>query len=424
MNRSVSRVVVLVQIVLLLSVAPMVFAGGGQEEEEQREITILTWNLPHYEDAIMGWIEEFEEETGATATWIDRKGGDLPTYYQTQLQSGSAPDIVDLQSVLWYEYADEGILMDMSPYLEEEPEVEERFTPSFFEAAGAFQGGHYMLPLYTPSSLLFYNKPLFEEVGLSGPPETLEEFESYIETLQDSGNDGFITLNFDWLYWPLFRAAGVEILNEEGTQAAFNTPEAVAVLDQLAEYTDNGAIPEVSWTGRWKEPNDAFGAGGVGMHHAHTTAYRAFSSNSDWTSPETVGIAPFPGNWSVPNYHGLGITSTTEHPDLAWEFVKIATSDKWAENLVRTLGSLSGNSDADQAVLNDDEFAEENPVLVRMFEAQLDPDLELTGMTQNANDSEIKDAVYRNLQKALFGDVSAEQALSDAEESVNDILAD
>ena len=104
------------------------------------------------------------------------------------------------------------------------------------------------------------------------------------------------------------------------------------------------------------------------MHHAHTTAIRAFSSESDWTAPDTVGIDHFPGGWSVPNYHGLGITSTTEHPDLAWEFVKIATNDRWAENLVRTLGTLSGNAAADQAVLNDDEFAEENPLLARTFE--------------------------------------------------------
>jgi hypothetical protein len=31
--------------------------------------------------------------------------------------------------------------------------------------------------------------------------------------------------------------------------------------------------------------------------------------------------------------------------------------------------------------------------------------------------------VYRNLQKAIFGEVSAEKALADAEKAVNDILS-
>lgn len=424
MQKPRSRVFVLLLAVLILS-THTIFAGGEQEnEEEVPTITFLTWNLPHYEDAIMGWIEDFEEETGAKAVWIDRKGSELPTYYQTQLAAGTAPDIVEIQSVLWYEYAAEGIFMPLTPYLEAEPEVQERFTPAFFDAASLYDGDYYMLPTYTPSSLLFYNKPLFDDHGLSGPPETLEELLEYTQTIHDGGDAGFITLNFDWLYWPLFRAAGVEILNDSKTRAAFNTPAAVEVLEQLAALTRNGAIPEVAWTGRWAEPNSAFGAGGIGMHHGHTPLLRSFMSTSEWANEDTVGIDLFPGGWSVPNYHGFGITSTTEHPDLAWRFIEIATNDMWAETLVRTLGSLSGNAAADRAVLNDDEFREENPLLVEMFETQLSDELRLTGTTNVAEDAEIKEAVYANLERALFGEVSAAEALAAAERQVNDILED
>ncbi|MFW5786301.1 MAG: ABC transporter substrate-binding protein [bacterium] len=426
MSRTRSRFVfLLLAAALVFAAGQAVWAGGGQEaEEEVPTITFLTWNLPHYEDAIMGWIEDFEEETGAKAVWIDRKGDELPTYYQTQLAAGTAPDIVEIQSVLWYEYAAEEIFMPITSYLEEEPEVKERFTPAFFDAASLYQGEYYMLPTYTPSSLLFYNKPIFEENGLSGAPETLEELLEYTRTIHENGDAGFISLNFDWLYWPLFRAAGVEILNDDQTAAAFNTPAAVEVLEQLAELTESGAIPEVAWTGRWAEPNGAFGAGGIGMHHGHTPLLRSFMSQSDWATTETVGIDLFPGGWSVPNYHGFGITSTTEHPDLAWRFIEIATNDMWAETLVRTLGTLSGNAAADQAVLDDEEFREENPLLVEMFETQLSDELRLTGTTNVAEDAEIKEAVYSNLERALFGEISASRALSEAESAVNDILAD
>ncbi len=418
----------LVLLVLLLSCSMSVWAGGGQEEKEKEEeqptITFLTWNLPHYEDAIMGWIEDFEEETGAKAVWIDRKGSELATYYQTQLAAGTAPDVVEIQSVLWYEYAAKGIFMPLTSYLEQEPEVKERFTPNFFDAASLYDGEYYMLPTYTPSSLLFYNKLVFDKHGIDGPPETLEELLEITKKIHDGGDAGFITLNFDWLYWPLFRAAGVEILNDAKTKAAFNTPAAVEVLEKLAALTQSGAIPEVAWTGRWNEPNSAFGAGGIGMHHGHTPLLRSFMSASDWANPDTVGIDLFPGGWSVPNYHGFGITSTTEHPDLAWRFIEIATNDKWAETLVRTLGSLSGNANADKAVLNDEEFRKENPLLVKMFETQLSDELKLTGTTNVSEDAQIKDAVYTNMEKALFGKISAEKALSAAEKQVNKILAD
>jgi ABC-type glycerol-3-phosphate transport system substrate-binding protein len=418
------KVAALALVLLLLVGLQGLWAGGGQAKPTVKEISFLTWNLPHYEDAIMGWVADFEAEfPNAKAKWIDRKGSELPTYFQTQLAAGTAPDIIEIQSVLWYEYADEGILMPLTPYLSKEPAIKDRFTPSFFEAASRFGDDYYLLPTYTPSSLLFMNKPMFAAAGLSGAPQTEEQLLSYAEKLTSGQNAGFITLNFDWLYWPLFRANGVEILTADKSKAAFNTPAAVAVLKNLTKLTKSGAIPGVAWTGRWAEPNGAFGAGGIGMHHAHTPALNSFMSQSDWANNDTVGIDTFPGGWSVPNYHGMGIVSTTKQADLAWEFIKIVTNDKWAENLVRVLGPLSGNAAADRAVINDAQFAKEQPLVVKMFETQLSPKLKLTGLTNIAEDAQVKDAVYRNLQKAIFGEVSAEKALADAEKAVNDILS-
>jgi ABC-type glycerol-3-phosphate transport system substrate-binding protein len=372
----------------------------------------------------MGWIADFEAANpNAKAKWLDRKGSELPTYFQTQLAAGTAPDVVHIQSILWYEYADKNILIKLTPYLEKEPDVKARYTPSFFEAASRFQDDYYMLPVFTPSSLLFMNKPMFADAGLSGAPQTVQELFSYTEKLTSGENSGFITLNFDWLYWPLFRANGVEILTSDRTKAAFNTPAAVEVLEELHRLTDMGAIPGVAWTGRWVEPNGAFGAGGIGMHHGHTPVLKSSMSQSEWANEDTVGIDTFPGGWSVPNYHSMGIVSTTKYPDLAWDFIKIVTDDKWAENFGRFWGILSGNADADQAMISDAQFREEEPLVAKMFETQLSDKLRLVTMTNVAADAQIKDAVYRNLQKAIFGEVSAEKALADAEKAVNDILS-
>lgn len=422
MRRPITIATILV-LTLVLTTSLMA-AGQGEKTEAPKEISFLTWNLPHYEDAIRGWMADFEEETGARANWIDRKGSELPTYFQTQLAAGTAPDIVEFQSVIWYGYASEGVLLPITSYLQAEPDVKALYTPSFFDAASLFEGDYYLLPTYVPSSLLFYNKLIFAEVGLSGPPQTLEQMFEYVQKLHQAGYAGFITLNFDWLYWPLFRAAGVEILNPAGTRAAFNTPAAAEVLTRLAQLSQSGAIPSVTWTGRWAEPNGAFAAGGIGMHHGHTPLLRSFMSTSDWANPDTVGIDLFPGGWSVPNYHGMGIVSTSKNPDLAWEFLKITANDEWAETLVRTLGTLSGNANADRAVLTDPNFRRENPELARMFELQLDDRVKLTGLTGSAKDEEIKDAVYRNLQRAILGETSASAALDAAEQAVNRILAE
>ena len=75
------------------------------------------------------------------------KGTELPAFYQTQLVAGTAPDVVDLQGAIWVEYAANGALLDLTPYLKKEPEVAKLFNPDYL-ASWQYQGKNYMLPFY------------------------------------------------------------------------------------------------------------------------------------------------------------------------------------------------------------------------------------------------------------------------------------
>lgn len=414
-------------IAVLLAAPLMLYAAGTSEEgeAEARELSFLTWNHGFYEDTIDQWIAEFEEEhPGVTLNWIDRSGSELPTYYQTQLATGNPPDVTDFQGTVWYGYAADGVLMDLSSRMEQDSEMNSRFDEDVLNVGGRFQGSLYAIPHYAASTVLFYNKPMFEEAGLDGPPQTMEELISNARTLTRGQTSGFITLNFDWEFWPLFRASGVRILNEDGTAAAFNTPEGVRVLTQLRDLTAEGVIDEVAWTGRWNEPNGMFGAGNAAMLHAHINAQRAFRSQSEWASdPENVGVAPFPGEWSVPNYHSFTVYSDTDVPDLAWDFLKLVTNEEWNIKYGVDIGTLPSNNAALEQLLNDASFAEENPLLARMFEVNQSVSDHLCCTTGSEYDAEIKEAVYSNVQQAVLGQKSPQAALADAERRVNQILS-
>jgi ABC-type glycerol-3-phosphate transport system substrate-binding protein len=62
-------------------------------------------------------------------------------------------------------------------------------------------------------------------------------------------------------------------------------------------------------------------------------------------------------------------------------------------------------------------------VVAESFRVALSVSGNLTGITRSAKDAQIKEAVYSNIQKALFGQMPAEQALAEAEKAVNRILA-
>ena len=100
---------------------------------------------------------------------------------------------------------------------------------------------------------------------------------------------GFLTLNFDWLYWPLMKMNGIELLTPDLKKPAFNTPAAAELLDRLAKATASGAINKIAWTGRWVEPNGAFASGTVGMLQAHSSAYFFVKGQGRWINAGHAG---------------------------------------------------------------------------------------------------------------------------------------
>ena len=261
---------------------------------------------------------------------------------------------------------------------------------------------------------------MMREAGITKDPESFDEIMADAAKMTGGEKSGLMTLNFDWLYWPFFAMNGVKLVNEDMTAAAFNTPEAVALVERLAKATADGVIDKISWTGRWVEPNGAFAAGNVGMLQAHAPAFLWFKSNSDWVNADTVGAINLPGGWATPNNHSLVLSAGSKHPDEAWDFIKIATSGPGAYAMGVGTNNLTGDR-----IVNDELMAyfEANlPAVVPALKTQLANLDKLTGNWPLAKDAEIKEAFYPELQAALLGQKSAKDALDAAEQKVNRIL--
>src|SRR5207244_12098028 len=128
------------------------------------------------------------------------------------------------------------------------------------------------VPFYVSKTLLFYNKTMMREAGVTRPPQTFDELLEAARKMTKGEKSGFVTLNFDWLYWPLLAMNGVELLTPDLKKAAFNTPAAVKTVEALARATADGTINKVAWTGRCAEPNNAFPTGTVGHYQPHPPA--------------------------------------------------------------------------------------------------------------------------------------------------------
>lgn len=380
-----------------------------------RKISFLTWNIIDQEPMIRGWIARFSKERpGVEIEWLDKKGPEIPVFYQTQLVAGTPPDIINTQGGLGLEYAAQGALLDLTPRLKAEAAVENRFNADYL-SNWAFEGSNYMLPFYITKTLLFYNKPMFAKAGLSAPPPSFDAMLDAAQKMTSAEASGFLTLNFDWLYWPLYAMNGVDLLSKDLAKPAFNTAKAIEITDRLAKATEAGAINKISWTGRWVEPNGAFAAGNVGMLHAHSPAYFFVKGQGKWLTPDTLGVAHAPGGFATPNSHGLGISKTCKNPDLAWDFLKFVTNEG-AQELGVNRKLVTGNVAVDTANLT--ALENSDPLVYAILKTQLEHTDKMVGNWRLGNDSKIKEAFWPELQNALLGRKDAKTALADAERKV------
>ncbi len=227
---------------------------------------------------------------------------------------------------------------------------------------------------------------------------------------------GYLTLNFDWLYWPLYAMNGVDLLSKDLKTATFNTPKAIEVTDRLAKATESGAINKIAWTGRWVEPNGAFAAGNVGMLHAHAPAYFYVKGQGKWVTPETLGCTHAPGNFATPNSHGLGISKGSKNPDLAWDFLKFMTDEAQIGEFARLRKLVTGNTAFDTKHFA--ELDKSDPFVAGILKTQLEHTDKMVGNWRLGNDSRVKEAFWPELQNALLGRKDAKTALGEAERKV------
>jgi ABC-type glycerol-3-phosphate transport system substrate-binding protein len=393
---------------------------AGTVTAQQKKLSLLTWNIPIYKDKIEGWIADFKKiHPDVTVEWFDKKGPEWGPFYQTQVVAGTAPDIIDTQGAIWLEYASNGGLVDLTPYLQREAAVKEHYNPKFLQT-WVYEGKNYMVPFYISKTLLFYNKTMLAEAGVTRPPQTFDELLDAARKMTKGEKSGFMTLNFDWLYWPLMAMNGVELLTPDLKKAAFNTPAAVKTVEALAKATADGAINKVAWTGRWVEPNNPFASGTIGFYQAHAPAFFYIRGGGPWINADTLGATQMPGGFATPNAHGLGISKSSKYPDLAWEFIKLATNEKWAYTFGKNFKLFTGTK-VDARLL--EELQKEDPLAASVMKTQLEQVDKLVGTWPLGKDAQVKEAFYSEFQAAVLGRKPAAAALAEAERKVNRLLA-
>lgn len=353
---------------------------------------------------------------------------DTVTKIQTAIQGGTPPEVFVSLATQRFTMASTGMAMPLDELIAADPDGQayiEDFLPGFMEDSYV-DGKIYSIPFQRSTEILYYNKDAFKEVGLDPEhaPESWDELVEYGKKLTNDNRYGVgIALNSGSAQWTFTgfclqnSVNGENLATEDGKKALFNTPENVEALQYWLDLQNKHKIMADGIV-QWTDLPTQFLAGEVAMIY-HTTGNLAnISKNAEFE----FGTAFLPGNkrMAAPTGGGNFYISSglpQERVDAAWKFIKFATETERAAQWSLDTGYVATRQSCfDTDMIKN--YYEELPQAKVAYEQIAVSKPELT--TYNA--AEMWRILNDNIQAAVVGDATAEEALANAQEEADAIL--
>ncbi|NOV01141.1 extracellular solute-binding protein [Paenibacillus planticolens] len=259
---------------LLLQLTAIVFTGCISEDvlhpvtsdpDAKAMITFVaaeysTSTKPYFENV----VKEFETKYPNIKVELQVINWDiLDSAYNTMISRNQPPDL--LLTNIYAHFAKDGLLNSMDDILS--TELKDKFYPYLMDS-GRMLGKQYTVPYVTTIRELYYNKDIFNEVGLTEPPKTWRDLEEDARKIKNTKQvDGFgvdLTDNEIWAYLSYFFYGAGGGWMKDG-EWAINSPENVEGITFLKNlYEDGLTDPEPAVTTR-DEKQRILGNGKLGM---------------------------------------------------------------------------------------------------------------------------------------------------------------
>ena len=324
---------------LVLALSPATLA-----QDEQVELTMLAdVNDQLTAELWTGLFERFtEEHPDIRVTLVPTPSGDREDRAKTLLASGDFPDVhFPLPTVTFKD--------ELLPFDQSDPEI----TEQLLNIDKLLVGGE-LLGLgidSQPWNVIFYNKSMFEDAGITEEPTTFEEFDEVLVKLKESGVAPLLGAG-EWVPHFTFMATNDVMAQTacwlgklEAGEVSYTDPEWVESAERFASWIAQGYFNDGPLGLGYTQANDFFLQGGAAMYPI-----------GSWLTGLVAAQPPEfeVGYFAMPNRDGdlklvgsigstgFTVSRTTEHPEEAVQLAKwLAFDEEALTTLLNALGFQS-----------------------------------------------------------------------------------
>jgi multiple sugar transport system substrate-binding protein len=327
-----------------------------------------------------------------------------------QRQEGKSSECDVFQSdVVWTaEFAGQNWLYDMTPYVKARASD---IIPSTLETA-TYGGRIWAMPFLTNTTFLYYRTDQVKQ-----PPTTWQAL--YKDAGQRDGivYQGAAYEGLTCSFLDLAFAAGGDVLSKDGKHSVIDSPENLKALKLMVSSVKDGDAPKAVTTYMEEEARQAVEAGKATYMRNWVYAY-ALAEKAPKTKGK-FGVTPLPafeggGKAGVLGGGNLVISRYSKNPGLALKFVDYMTTPEIQADLTAKFANVPVLS----ATFDDPKVKAAMP-----FAAELRTAIEQAhSRPQSPVYPQISEAIYKNVNAALSGSKSPEDALSAAQSQIETAL--
>jgi N,N'-diacetylchitobiose transport system substrate-binding protein len=355
---------------------------------------------------------DFKSQTGANVDIQFVPWANAHEKFVNAVGGGETPDVAEVGTTWTPEFADAGILTDLSDRVKDKDNLVDSLV-----TAGELDGKLYGMPWYAGVRSIIYRTDVFTELGIQ-PPTNWDELLAAAQKIKTSkpdmipfpvaGDSAFGMMPWVW-------GAGGDIAVQDGDKwtSAIDSAEARRGIQFYTDLATKHGLSSPAAT-TWKETNlrDEFVKGSVAMMISGSWTPKAIVQKAANLEGKIGAFAiPGPTGGMSPSFVGgshLAVFEKSAEQDLAWKFVELMTAEQYAQDWATQSSYFPGlKSLLDKATAQDDP-------LVSPFATQMKDAGKTVPVTPAWGKVENKKTLGAMLQAILSGSKSVEQATADA----------
>lgn len=362
--------------VLLAALTSTVFAGcggtrvGGNNSKGKATITVMQQNNAQYDYFAEIGKDFTKSHPNVTIKYIGVPYDNFDSKLQTMIASGTQPDITThVQLMGFMDYYHKNLLTDLTPYIEKYKYdyKSDKIPDSVWKMANV-GGKQYGIPLNTFTTVMLYNKSIFDKAGIAYPTsdysDTTWTFDKMVEIAKKltsgTGNNKIYGLYWTWngqgemldpdyFGQSLFPEGSVK--NGKATTNKISDPSVYSVYQRLADLVYKDQVsPSPSYVSALAGSNasDPFLSGRIAME---VEASWGLSGINDLPFKAGVAAVPVGGNQKVRSVvytDPYFILKGSKNPDEAFQYLTFLANKENQEKMVEIAkgGCPPANTDA------------------------------------------------------------------------------